>query len=132
MVSSSEKEARAAEGVWTTGRMNVWENHKFQCLIETAIRAVREGEPFEYEDEKIKMKATLLGDTCNLYYTWKFPLPHLWSKETKTTEECLKCLPDGVNGMAAREVWCTHLGYNAPKCPYGVPTPERRGHPPIG
>lgn len=124
MVSSRAKEKK--EGVWLTGRMDAWESHKFVCLFETAIRAVSEGEPFEYEDKKIKFKATLVGSTCNIYYSWKFPPPQYWSKETKTKKECLNCLPNGLEGTAAREVWCIHLGYNALKCPYGVITVEKR------
>lgn len=123
MVSGGAKESR--ESVWTTGRMNAWEYHKFVCIIETAIRAVREGQPFEYENEKIKLKTTLVGSTCNLYYTWKFPPPEYWSKETKTKKECLNCLPKGVDGGALREVWCVHLNYRWLRCPYGVPTPQR-------
>jgi len=111
--------------VWTTGRMSVLEFHKFRSIMETAMRALTNGEPFEYEDPIIKVKAIPFGSTDHIFYAWKFPPRQYWSKETKTKKECLNCLPQGIIGMAAREVWCMHLDYKALKCPYGVPTPEK-------
>jgi len=123
MDARSEKETE--ESVWTTGRMSVLEFHKFKCVMETAMRALTDGDRFEYEDPLIKLTAIPVGSTGHIFYTWKFPPQKYWSTETKTKKECLNCLPNGIQGGAQREVWCLHMDYNALKCPYGVPTPNK-------
>lgn len=113
------------KGLWTTGRLDALEHHKLQSLIETGVRAAKEGHPFKYEDPLIIFETKRVDATVHIFYSWKFPPEEYWSKETKTKKECPNCLPNGFFGEAKREVWCVHLNYDAPKCPYGVPTPHR-------
>jgi hypothetical protein len=120
MVSSSQK--KTPEGLWTTGRMNDTENKKFQEIIKLAIVSVSIGKPYDYEDEQITFSARLHNREVHIFYNWKFPPLEYWNKETKTKEECRKCYPQGINGSAGREIWCSHSRYNFPRCPYGVPT----------
>ena len=123
-MDASRKE-ETKESVWTTGRMSPSEYQKFVSLMQTAMRSLTEGNHFQYEDPLIVLETIIEGDTGHVFYSWKFPPEEYWTKETKTKKECLNCLPAGINGKAAREAWCLHIYYNALKCPYGVPTPEK-------
>jgi hypothetical protein len=111
------------QGIWYDGVVSKEEIELLQRLLRVAITRAKMGTlPYIYEDNKISFKAWLVGNTLHTFYGWKFPPKKLWSKEVKGPEECLKCLPEGPDGQALREVWCHKIGYNERKCPYGVPT----------
>jgi hypothetical protein len=82
--------------------------------------------PLRYKDEKISFDAHVLNGKLIISYGWNFPPKEMWTQETRDFEECLKCLPKGSTEPSGREVWCLKLGYNFPKCPYGVKTPDTR------
>lgn len=115
------------ESMWTTGRMSFQENTKFVGLMEKAMRALTNGNIIQHDDPLIHLETKIIGSTGHVFYSWKFPPKEYWSKETKTKEECLKCLPKGIEDkMAAREAWCLKPEYDEFKCPYGTLTPQKR------
>jgi len=115
------------ESMWTTGRMSLQENAKFVSLMEKAMRALTEGKLLQYDDPLIHLETKIVGSTGHVFYSWKFPPKEYWSKETKTKEECLNCLPGGINSKTAkREAWCLHPDYKELKCPFGVVTENQR------
>lgn len=115
------------EGIWTTGRRSKEEQGLFNSLMSIAVAKAAKGElPWECSSNpKIRFKAWLEGKELHVYYSWRYPPEEYWCKETRTSEECVKCLPDGIKGDAAREIWCMHTDYNYSKCSYGVPTPRK-------
>jgi len=114
------------EGKWTTGRHSKEEWELLTNLIKIATGLATKGKlPWHYSSPKITFRAWKDGTTLHVYYAWNYPPKESWSKETKTERECVKCLPRGIKGDAAREVWCEHTDYKFTKCPYGVPTIPR-------
>ena len=111
------------QGLWFDGVISKDEIKFLQRLLRVAVTRFRMGTlPYVYDHRKIFFKAWRVGDTLNTFHNWKFPPKKMWCKEVKGREECLKCLPEGLEGDAAREAWCLHTDYNARRCPYGVPT----------
>jgi hypothetical protein len=111
------------KGIWVDGILSEEEMNKLQSILREAVLRARKGLPTSYKDEKLVFEATLCPrGTILVSYGWNYPPKELWVKEDRDIEECLKCLPYGPKKEPAREVWCTKLGYNFPKCPYGVPT----------
>jgi hypothetical protein len=114
-----------AKGVWIDGRISKKEMEGLQQLIKTACEKFAKGElPWDFVNERITFKAWSVGSTLQVFYGWNFPPEAFWSKEVKSSLECKNCFPakNGEKGSPAREVWCEKLGYNFPRCPYGVET----------
>jgi len=115
-------------GIWVDGCLSKEELDKLQKLLREAIFKAKNGElPWSYKDEKITFDAFIKLGAVVVSYGWNFPPKELWVKEDRDCEEeCSKCLPSGPAGEPGREVWCIKLGYNFPKCPYGVVTKPTR------
>ena len=110
-------------GLWFDGVISKEEIKLLQRLMRVAVTRFRMGTlPYVYDSRKILFKAWRVDNDLHTYHDWKFPPKKLWSNEVKGREECLKCLPEGPDGDAAREAWCLHTNYNASRCPYGVST----------
>lgn len=112
-------------GIWLNGKASKDEIALLQQLV---IRATElfsiDGLPLRYDGEKLYFKAWDKGSTLNVYYGWKYPPKKCWVIDVKDKTECKKCLPDGVDGVAGREVWCEKRDYRFSQCPYGVITKE--------
>jgi len=112
-------------GIWIDGKHSEEELAKLQKLLREAIRRAGNGTlPWKYKDEKITFEAFSKGGILMVFHGWNFPPKEFWVEEDRGTEECFKCFPDGFDKPIGREVWCHKLGYNFPKCPYGVKTPN--------
>ena len=122
------------EGIWTTGKNSKEEQNLLNSLIKIAVRlGAKNRLSYSYTNAKLTFRAWKEGKDLHIYYSWNYPPKDLWQKETRTAqEECRKCFPHLLQGSrlvarvtkgdAAREVWCMHVSYKYPKCPYGVPT----------
>jgi len=111
------------KGIWVDGNASEEELQKLHVLLREAIVRARNGTlPMKFIDDKITFKAQIIDGNIVTFYGWNFPPKELWVKENRDVEECLSCWPLGLKKEPAREVWCDKLGYNFPKCPYGVPT----------
>jgi len=109
------------KGIWVDGTASEEEMQKLQGLLREAIVRARNGTlPMKFVDDKITFEARIIHGNIVTFYGWNFPPKELWVKEDRDIEECFKCFPYGLK--PAREVWCHKLGYNFPKCPYGVST----------
>jgi len=111
------------KGIWVDGNASEEELVKLQGLVREAIRRGQNGTlPMKFTDEKITFEAHIVKGNVVTFFGWNFPPKELWVKEDKDFEECLNCLPNGPRKEPKREVWCFKVGYNFPKCPYGVIT----------
>jgi len=111
------------KGIWVDGTVSEEELEKLKALFREAIVRARNGTlPMKFVDDKITFEAHIVEGHIVTFYGWNFPPKELWVKEDRDMEECLKCFPYGPKKEPAREVWCSKVGYNFPKCPYGCLT----------
>ena len=114
------------KGVWIDGMGSEEEIELLQAQIRRAVLLFRQGKlPYHYRGSKLDFHATAKGSDLHVFYGWNFPPLHLWSREEKDKTECLRCAVSD-DGTAQREIWCEKIGYNFPKCPYGVITRAER------
>jgi len=111
------------KGIWVDGNVSPEELAKLQDLLRQAIELARNGMlPMKFVDEKITFEAHIVEGHVVTFFGWNYPPKELWVKEDRDVEECLTCFPYGPKKEPTREIWCNKLGYNFPKCPYGVIT----------
>jgi len=109
------------KGVWVDGRLSRAELFELRMLVSAACSRYGEGVlPFECKSEKISFKAWAQDGALVVSYGWNYPPQGRWVKGIRGLEECAKCWPRGVNKEPGREVWCSKLDFNFPRCPYGV------------